>query len=87
MDNFLNDCTEGLNNHQKDSLLVFMEQIPKDLLSEFMSRAMASGTNTGNILGELAGETKYQERMSKLMEESLNVGNLKETASTSKKKK
>lgn len=77
MDNWLMDKEDGLNKKQKDLLLVFMENIPKDILSEFLSRSMAEGTNTGTILGDLATEEKYEERMAVLMEECLDVGSMK----------
>ena len=77
IDNYLNDSTDGLNNKQKDVLVSFLENIPKDILASLMTDSMASGSNTGIILGELCSESKYEERMGVLMEESMSVGSLK----------
>lgn len=86
MDNYLNDKPEGLNKVESDSVMAFLENIPKDILSEMMSNSMSAGTNTGNILGELATDSRYEERMSKLMEESLDVGSMGGTRKKTAKK-
>lgn len=73
MDTYLTDQKDGLNKTQKDLALVFLEGLPKDILSKLLTGAMSTGSNTGKIFNDLATDRDTQNRMSKLMESAMTV--------------
>lgn len=73
MDAHLTEQKDGLNKTQKDLALVFLEGLPKDILSKLLTGAMSSGSNTGKIFNDLATDRETTNRMSKLMESAMTV--------------
>lgn len=73
METFLNDVKDGLNKTQNEVLLTFLEGLPRDILSKLLTGAMSAGNNAGKVFNELASTTQTEDRMSKLMEQSMAV--------------
>jgi hypothetical protein len=73
METFLNAVKDGLNKTQNEVLLTFLEGLPRDILSKLLTGAMSAGNNAGKVFNELASTTQTEDRMSKLMEQSMAV--------------